>query len=148
MFIYLLSDGYSSTVSTSREFHDAMLIPPNRQSRAIMADSLFPNDRKKQLTQEITLEPAAGQQNVIEHLLHIYIVLKKDVSEKSLSLTQHSQASNFVHKQSRHNVPRQDSQCAKEADKVDHVGVVLITEVQQAALFVMQEGAVDEAAVD
>lgn len=56
---HLLSEGYSSTVSTSRAFHDAMLMPPNRQSKAIIADSLFPNDRKKQLTQEITLEPAA-----------------------------------------------------------------------------------------
>lgn len=62
--MYLLSDGNSSTVSTSRAFHEAMLIPPNRQSRAIMADSLFPKDRKKQLTQEITLEPAAGEQKV------------------------------------------------------------------------------------
>lgn len=33
-------------------------MPPNRQSRAIMADSLLPKDRKKQLMQEITLEPA------------------------------------------------------------------------------------------
>lgn len=37
-----------------------MLIPPNRHSRAIMADSLLPKDRKKQLTQEMTLEPAGG----------------------------------------------------------------------------------------
>lgn len=37
-----------------------MLIPPNRQSSAIMADSLLPKERKKQLTQEITLEPAGG----------------------------------------------------------------------------------------
>ena len=35
-----------------------MLTPPKRQSRAIMADSLFPKDRKKQETQDITLEPA------------------------------------------------------------------------------------------
>lgn len=38
-----------------------MLIPPNRHSRAIMADSLLPKDRKKQLMQEITLEPAGGE---------------------------------------------------------------------------------------
>lgn len=57
-------------MSTFRALHDAMLIPPNRQSRAIMADSLFPNDRKKQLTQEITLEPAAGEQRVSEHPTH------------------------------------------------------------------------------
>lgn len=37
-----------------------MLIPPNRHSSAIMADSLLPKDRKKQLMQEITLEPAGG----------------------------------------------------------------------------------------
>lgn len=37
-------------------------MPPNRQSRAIMADSLLPNDRKKQLTQEITLEPAGDRE--------------------------------------------------------------------------------------
>lgn len=59
---HLLSEGYSSTVSTSRAFHDAMLMPPNRQSKAIIADSLFPNDRKKQLTQEITLEPAVPEE--------------------------------------------------------------------------------------
>lgn len=35
-----------------------MLTPPKRQSRAIIADSLFPKDRKKQETQDITLEPA------------------------------------------------------------------------------------------
>lgn len=38
-----------------------MLTPPKRQSRAIMADSLFPKDRKKQETQDITLEPAGGR---------------------------------------------------------------------------------------
>lgn len=37
-------------------------MPPNRQSRAIMADSLLPKDRKKQLMQEITLEPAGDRQ--------------------------------------------------------------------------------------
>lgn len=56
---HLLSEGYSSTVSTSRELQEAILMPPKRQSSAIMADSLLPNDRKKQLIQEITLEPAA-----------------------------------------------------------------------------------------
>lgn len=45
---------------TSRAFHEAMLIPPNRHKRAIIPDSLLPNIRKKQLTQEMTLEPAAG----------------------------------------------------------------------------------------
>lgn len=35
-----------------------MLTPPKRQSKAIMADSLFPKDRKKQETQDMTLEPA------------------------------------------------------------------------------------------
>lgn len=44
---------------TSRAFHEAMLIPPNRHKRAIIPDSLLPNIRKKQLTQEMTLEPAA-----------------------------------------------------------------------------------------
>lgn len=58
--VYLLSEGYSSTVNTSREFQEAMPMPPNKQSRAIMADSLLPKDRKKQLTQEMTLEPAGG----------------------------------------------------------------------------------------
>lgn len=37
-----------------------MLTPPKRQSRAIMADSLFPKDKKKQETQDITLEPAGA----------------------------------------------------------------------------------------
>ena len=36
-------------------------MPPNRQSRAIMADSLLPKDRKKQLMQDITLEPAVNR---------------------------------------------------------------------------------------
>lgn len=75
------------------------------------------------------------------------MLLKQHISE-TVSLTQHPQTSNFVHEESGHNIPRQDSQRAQETHKVDHVGVVLITEVQQAALFVMQEGAVDEAAVD
>lgn len=44
---------------TSRAFHEAMLIPPNRHKRAIIPDSLLPNIRKKQLMQEMTLEPAA-----------------------------------------------------------------------------------------
>ena len=39
-----------------------MLTPPKRQSRAIMADSLFPKDRKKQETQDITLEPAGARE--------------------------------------------------------------------------------------
>ena len=51
-------------MSTSRAFQEAMLTPPKRQSSAIMADSLFPKDRKKQLTQDITLEPAARGQSV------------------------------------------------------------------------------------
>lgn len=76
-----------------------------------------------------------------------HTLLKHHISE-TLFLTQHPQTSDFVHEQSRHDVPRQDSQRAQETHKVDHVGVVLIAEVQQAALFVMQEGAVDEAAVD
>lgn len=78
---------------------------------------------------------------------HQVLRTKQRVSE-ILSLTQHPQASNFVHEQSRHDVPGQDRQRAEKTDKVDHVGVVLVAEVQQAALFVMQEGAVDEAAVD
>lgn len=47
-------------MSTSSAFQEAMLTPPKRQSRAIMADSLFPKDRKKQLMQDMTLEPAGG----------------------------------------------------------------------------------------
>lgn len=47
-------------MSTSRAFQEAMLTPPKRQSSAIIADSLLPKERKKQLTQDITLEPAAG----------------------------------------------------------------------------------------
>lgn len=39
-----------------------MLIPPNRQSRAIIADSLLPKERKKQLMQDITLEPAVDEE--------------------------------------------------------------------------------------
>lgn len=45
---------------TSRAFHEAMLMPPNRHRRAIIPDSLFPNIKKKQLTQEMTLDPAGG----------------------------------------------------------------------------------------
>ncbi len=39
---HLLSEGYSSTVKHIQGIHDAMLMPPNRQSKAIIADSLFP----------------------------------------------------------------------------------------------------------
>ncbi|TNN72320.1 hypothetical protein EYF80_017472 [Liparis tanakae] len=52
----------SSTVITSRAFHEAMLMPPNRHKRAIIPDSLLPNIRKKQLTQEMTLDPADQRQ--------------------------------------------------------------------------------------
>lgn len=45
---------------TSRAFHEAMLMPPNRHKRAIIPDSLFPNIKKKQLTQDMTLDPAGG----------------------------------------------------------------------------------------
>lgn len=49
---------------TSRAFHEAMLMPPNRHKRAIIPDSLFPNIRKKQLTQDMTLDPAGGGRRV------------------------------------------------------------------------------------
>lgn len=53
-------------MSTSSAFQEAMLTPPKRQSSAIMADSLFPKDRKKQLTQDMTLEPAGGHVHTSE----------------------------------------------------------------------------------
>lgn len=64
-------------------------------------------------------------------------------------ITQHPQPSDLVHEQRGDDVPRQDSQSPQEADEVDHVGVVLVAHVaQHAALFVVQEGAVDQSAVD
>lgn len=63
-------------------------------------------------------------------------------------VTQHPQASDLIHEQGRHDVPRQYSQSAQETDEVYHVCIVLVTEVQQAALFILQESAVDELAVD
>lgn len=64
-------------------------------------------------------------------------------------LTQHPQPADFVHEQRRHNVARQHGQRAQETDKVDHVGIVLVADVaEQAALLVVQEGAVDQAAID
>lgn len=64
------------------------------------------------------------------------------------SVTQHPQASNLIHEQSRYDVPGQHGQGAQEADEVDHVGIVVVAEIQQAALFIVQESAVDELAVD
>ncbi|KAA8585795.1 hypothetical protein FQN60_007364 [Etheostoma spectabile] len=49
----------------SRAFHEAMLIPPNRHKRAIIPDSLLPNIRKKQLTQDMTLDPADQKERAI-----------------------------------------------------------------------------------
>lgn len=66
-----------------------------------------------------------------------------------ISLTQHPQAPNFVHQQSRDDVARQHGQSAEEVDKVYHVGIVeVVAEVQHAALLVVQKGAVDQFAVD
>lgn len=47
---------------TSRAFQEAMLMPPNRHKRAIIPDSLFPNIKKKQLMQDMTLDPAGGME--------------------------------------------------------------------------------------
>lgn len=67
----------------------------------------------------------------------------------STHITQHPQPANLVHEQRRDDVAWQHSQGAQETDKVDHVGIVVITDVtEQAALFVVQESAVDELGVD
>lgn len=64
-------------------------------------------------------------------------------------VTQHPQPSDLVHQQRRDDVARQHGQGAQETDEVDHVGIVVIADVtEQAALFVVQERAVDELAVD
>lgn len=64
-------------------------------------------------------------------------------------ITQHPQSSDLVHEQRRHDVAWQHSQRAQETDKVDHVGIVLVADIaEQAALLVVQEGAVDQSAVD
>lgn len=55
--MYLLSVGYSSAVTTSREFQADILSPLYRQSIAIIMDSLVPNHRKKQLMPDNTMEP-------------------------------------------------------------------------------------------
>ena len=54
---YLRSVGYSSTVTTSREFQAEMVNPLYRHSMPIIMDSLVPNQRKKQLIPESTIEP-------------------------------------------------------------------------------------------
>lgn len=62
--------------------------------------------------------------------------------------TQHAQAADLVHEQGRDNVSGEHGQGAQEADKVDHVGVVVVAEVQLAALLVVQECAVHHPAID
>lgn len=58
-----------------------MLTPPKRQSRAIMADSLFPKDRKKQETQDITLEPAGTRREAMKRsqlaLRHLQVTVSQ-----------------------------------------------------------------------
>lgn len=44
---------------TSRAFQAAMLAPQNRHCHPIIADSLFPKNRKKQHTAEISIDPPA-----------------------------------------------------------------------------------------
>lgn len=44
---------------TSRAFQAAMLAPQKRHCQPIIADSLFPKNRKKQHTAEISIEPPA-----------------------------------------------------------------------------------------
>ncbi|KAG7235564.1 hypothetical protein INR49_002488 [Caranx melampygus] len=65
------SEGYSSTVITSRAFHEAMLMPPKRHKRAINPDSLLPNMRKKQLTHDMTLEPAIQREEGGPHIVQL-----------------------------------------------------------------------------
>lgn len=62
---------------TSRAFHEAMLMPPNRHKRAIIPDSLLPNMRKKQLTHDMTLEPAVQRQEGGPHLVKTALMFKK-----------------------------------------------------------------------
>lgn len=78
--------------------------------------------------------------------LSVHMVLS-DVARAHI--TQHPQPSDLVHEQRRDDVARQHSQGAQETDKVDHVGIVIITDIaEQAAFFVVQESAVHELAVD
>lgn len=66
-----------------------------------------------------------------------------------LRITQHPEAPDLVHEQRGDDVPGQNGQSSQETDKVDHVGVVLVTDVaEHAALFVVQESAVYQSAVD
>lgn len=69
MSAYLRSVGYSSTVTTSREFHAEMVNPLYRHSIPIIMDSLVPNHRKKQLIPESTMEPPANRGQKIECVL-------------------------------------------------------------------------------
>lgn len=59
----------------------------------------------------------------------------------AVTLTYNSDSSYLVHEQGRDDVARQHSQTAQEADHVDH-DVVLLLEVQMAALFRVEEGGV------
>lgn len=66
-----------------------------------------------------------------------------------MRITQHPEPSDLVHEQRRDDVPRQNGQSSQKTDKVDHVGVVLVADVtEHAALFVVQESAVYQSAVD
>lgn len=67
----------------------------------------------------------------------------------SVVITQHPEPSDLVHEQRGDDVPGQNGQSSQKTDKIDHVGVVLVADVtEHAALFVVQESAVDQSAVD
>lgn len=71
---YLRSVGYSSTVTTSREFHAEMVSPLYKHSMPIIMDSLVPNHRKKQLIPESTMEPPAIRGQKLECFLSSWLI--------------------------------------------------------------------------
>lgn len=87
--LYLLSVGYSSVVTTSREFQAEMLRPLYRQSIKIIIDSLVPNQRKKQLMPDSTMEPPAGN-----NMTRLSLFIHKIDSFTSVEVTADTKAKN------------------------------------------------------
>lgn len=96
---YLRSVGYSSTVTTSREFQAEMVNPLYRHSMPIIMDSLVPNQRKKQLIPESTIEPPANEADTAGTFPVILVEQRPSGSLRSHSKTEsQEEATAWVHK--------------------------------------------------
>lgn len=115
----------------------------------IIMDSLVPNHKKKQLMPERIMEPPDGRtERYIMQSSGLTPSTHEEVKQARsrpcfYALTQHGQASNFVHEKRRHDVPRQHSKGPQEIDEVNPVGTVVVVKRHLATRLVVGERAVD-----